>query len=256
MKHNKSAAILVAAGQGERLSKFTDGIPKQFSELGGMPLFIWSLATFAGHPKIEQVVLCVPEGWGKKTFDWIGQHLPEFAPNVTILTGGSTRQESVWLALESLADHPPSYVIIHDAVRPFVTTKIIDQVIDKLKQGHSITLAIPASDSITRVDAETIIDSLDRSKLALVQTPQATEFNTLLKAHQNARLKKQIVTDDASIIKSHGVEVITIPGSRLNLKITEPEDLAIAQALIKYYNWCPGKVETYKLSDPMTYCTS
>ena len=244
MNSSKSAAILVAAGQGERLAGFSDGKPKQFSELGGVPLFVWSLATFAVHPAVEQIVLSIPEGWQSETLDWINQYLPQLIHKITIVIGGTARQESVCLALEALAkaDNIPEYVFIHDAARPFVAADTIDQILKKLKQGHAVTLAVPISDSVKGVSEGIIVEDLDRNKLVFVQTPQAAQFHIVLAAHRSARLKQQIATDDAAIIKSHGVDVITIPGSRLNLKITEPEDLVIANALIKNHNWHPGQI--------------
>ncbi len=242
----KSAAILVAAGLGERLVQSTAGKPKQFIDLAGVPLFIWSLTTLIGHSEIEQAVLAVPEGWQDHALNLISQYLPKSKDLIKVIVGGSTRQESVWLALEQLAQAHiiPLYVIIHDAARPFVTTGSIDQIFAQLKNGSSVTLAIPLSDSLKKSQAGKIIEDVDRSAFMLVQTPQAAQFETMLSAHRQARLKDHMVTDDAAILKFYGLEVIAVPGSRINLKITEPEDLIIAEALVKHNNWTPAVLKS------------
>ena len=247
MSLNKSAAaILVAAGQGERLAQYTAGKPKQFVNLGGMPIFIWALTTFVEQANIEHVILTVPEGWQANAQDLIGQHLPQATvrDGITVIAGGSSRQQSVCIALEALArfKRVPHNVLIHDAVRPFVTASGINQILAKLEEDDAITLAIPVSDSIKRVDKDTIIEDLDRDGLMLMQTPQAAKFHLMLEAHKSAKLKHLVATDDAAIIKSHGVYVNILVGSKLNFKITEPEDMMIAQALIENHRWLPGKV--------------
>jgi 2-C-methyl-D-erythritol 4-phosphate cytidylyltransferase len=239
-----SAAILVAAGQGERLGPTTAGKPKQFSDLGGTPLFVWALATFASHSQIEQIVLAVPEGWQDQTLSDIAQYLPQFSQNITVIAGGNTRQESVYLALERLAKGRslPQYIMIHDAARPFVTAGSIDQILDKLPTCCAITLGIPLSDSIKKMGAGKILEDADRNTFILVQTPQAAQFDTMLNAHRQAKLMAKAATDDASIIKSFGFDVVVLPGSRVNLKITDSEDLLIAQSLISSQQWSPGKI--------------
>jgi len=245
MNVDRSAAIIVAAGQGERLAQITDGQPKQFVNIADAPVYIWSLTTFSLHGQIDKVILTVPDGWQNQTNDLIAQYLPHVKKKISVIAGGTTRQESVWLALEELAmGHDiPTHVLIHDAARPFVTTGSIDQILEILEQGKAVTLAMPLSDSIKRINRNEIIEDLDRNTFILVQTPQAASFDTMLKAHRHARVKQHRCTDDAAIIKFFGKPVTVVPGSRLNMKITEPEDLFIAQALVKQYNWSVGRVE-------------
>lgn len=244
MSSIKSAAILVAAGRGERLSGFTNGIPKQFIQLNQTPLFIWSLTTLVKHALIEHVLIAVPDDWQERTTKLIHEFLPEFKDKIAIIAGGSTRQQSVHLALETLASdqRKPTYVFVHDSVRPFLTSYILDQLFKELEEGNAVTLGIPLSDSIKEVDHNIVLQDLDRGKFMLVQTPQACKFNLLLEAHRAAKLQQKESTDDASIIKAFGVAVTVITGNKLNFKITEPEDLLIAQALIKQHNWSIGNI--------------
>lgn len=240
----KAAAILVAAGQGERLSDFTGGTPKQFIQLNQTPLFIWSLTTLVKQPLIEQVLVTVPEDWRSRAAEFIAHFLPEFKNKIILIAGGSTRRQSVYLALEKLAgsENKPSHVIVHDAVRPFITTDILNQILQKLQEVDAITLGIKLSDSIKKADHNIVLEDLDRSQFILVQTPQAAKFSLLLEAHRAVELQQKISTDDASIIKAYGAPVTVIAGSKLNFKITEAADLLIAAALIKDNAWSAGNI--------------
>jgi len=246
MTFKQAAVIIAAAGRGDRLAENTNGTPKQFTRLGGVPLFVWSLTTFMQHPKIKEVVLVVPKEWLNKTRALLLKHLPQYAQHVTIIAGGKLRQESVYLALEALASQaqPPSYVLIHDAARPFITSSYIDQIMTALEKGLACTLAIPLSDSIREIKDTAIVQEMDRNLLALMQTPQGAELKLMLEAHRLARKKQYETTDDATLIQAYGVNTTIVAGSRLNLKITQADDLLIANALIDSYGWRPGKVNT------------
>ena len=141
------------------------------------------------------------------------------------------------------AENLPSYVFVHDAVRPFITSDILDQILIELEKSDAVTVGIPLSDSIKEVANNLVIEDLDRRKFVLVQTPQAARFSLMLAAHRDAILKQSENTDDASIIKAYGATVKVIAGGKLNFKVTETEDLVIAQSLIKYYNWVAGKIK-------------
>ncbi len=245
MSSSQATVIIAAAGQGQRLAATNNSMPKQFIELGGVPIFIWSLTTFLQHPKIKEIVLVAPQPWLEKTRTLLMQYLPEYAKQVTIIAGGKLRQESVYLALEVVAAHnPPPYIFIHDAARPFVTSTFIDQIFVALENGFACTLGIPLSDSVKKVKDTAIIEDMDRSSLALMQTPQAAEFKLMLAAHRSAREKQYVTTDDAALIQAYGVNTRVVPGSRFNLKITEADDMLIAKAFIDSYGWRPGKVNT------------
>lgn len=240
----QTTAIIAAAGQGERLSRASGNTPKQFIELSGMPVFIWSLTTFLQHAKIQEVVLVVPEQWLDKARTLVLQYLPQYIDQVRIIAGGKSRQESVYLALEELSagGSTPVYVLIHDAARPFVTDECIDQVIATIEKGFACTLGIPLSDSIKKIEDMTIVEHLDRNSMVLVQTPQGSEFHLMLDAHRCARSKKHVTTDDAALVQAYGAKTKIVPGSSFNLKITEANDMLIAQAFVDTHGWRPGKV--------------
>jgi 2-C-methyl-D-erythritol 4-phosphate cytidylyltransferase len=239
---HQAAVIIPAAGQGQRLPE--SSAPKQFLNLGGVPVFIWSLATFLQHPRINQAVLVVPENWSDKTKELLEQHLPELCSRVTVITGGATRQESVYSGLEKLLEQSPQYVFIHDAARPFVTAAAINDLLTILEKGFACTLAIPLSDSIREIKDAFIVKEMDRNSLALMQTPQAAHFKSMLDAHRAAKAKGYETTDDAALIKAHGMRTVIVPGSRLNIKITQWEDLYLAKALIENFHWSPGLIDT------------
>ena len=245
MSFKPASVIIAAAGQGERLAEGTNGTPKQFSELGGVPLFIWSLTTFVQHPKINQALLVVPEPWLQNAQAWVLEHLPGSAERVTIVAGGKSRQESVHFGLEAIASMQvqPTYVLIHDAARPFIASSYIDQIMSALEKGFACTLAIPSSDSVREVKDTAIVQEMDRSLLALMQTPQGAEFKLMLEAHRSARKNNHVTTDDAALIQAYGAYTTIVAGSKLNLKITQADDMLIAKALIDSYGWRPGKIQ-------------
>ena len=244
MSAEQLTVILAAAGQGERFADSSSDMPKQFNELAGVPLFIWPLSTLINCPEIDKIILVVPDKWRNKAHELHLQHLPQSNGRVTIIAGGSSRQESIYLALEKLAAEKevPAYVLVHDAARPFVTANDIKRVVTTLKNGLACTLGIPLVDSIKRVKENIIDQDVDRNSLVLMQTPQAATFKLMLEAHRHAKQNKSVTTDDAALIKAFGSKVTVIPGSAINLKITDANDLLIARALIDYYHWSPGKV--------------
>jgi len=244
MTFQKAAVIIAAAGRGDRLAESTANKPKQFTELGGFPLFIWSLATFMQHPKIDTAMLVVPKQWLEKAQVLLAEHLAQDSGRVTIIPGGQSRQESVYMALEALATKkkPPTYVLIHDAARPFIAPQYIDKIMSKVESGSACTLAISLSDSIRRIENSAIVEEMDRNLLALMQTPQGSDFKLMLEAHRFAQQKKHATTDDAAIIQAYGIDTKVVEGSRLNFKITQLDDILMAKALVESYGWRPGKV--------------
>jgi 2-C-methyl-D-erythritol 4-phosphate cytidylyltransferase len=150
-----------------------------------------------------------------------------------VIIGGATRQESVRKGIEHLSEssQSPDFVIIHDAARPFLTNEMIGATIKSVTEHGACTLGIPLTDTIKRVSDGVICETLDRSSLYLIQTPQAGRFDWLLAAHRKAAREKFQTTDDAAILEFGGHAVSIVPGSKYNLKITNPEDMAISEAL-------------------------
>lgn len=218
-------ALIVAAGRGQRLG---GEVPKQYRPLAGRPLLRHCAAAFVDHPRIERVqVVYHPDD--AALYDRAVGDLGLLPP----VPGGATRQASVLEGLEALAASGsadgPERVLIHDAARPFVSTRVIDAAIDAL-DGHSGALvAVPVVDTLKRADGGIVVATLDRAELWRAQTPQAFRFEAILAAHRAAA--GQALTDDAAVAEAAGLDIILVPGEEENFKVTTEDDLARAEAL-------------------------
>jgi len=196
-------AIVVAAGTGSRFGK-----PKQFEMLGDRTILQWS--TDAARATCDDVVVVVPVG------------------SEGGVAGGATRSESVRNGLASVpAD--AEIVVVHDAARPLATAALFAAVIDAVSAGADGAIpAVPVTDTIKRVDGERVVETLDRSALVAVQTPQAFRADVLRKAHAAGA----DATDDGALVEAAGGRVVVVPGETANIKVTTPHDLRIAEALL------------------------
>ncbi len=210
------AAILVAAGSGERLGA---GVPKAYVEVDGRTLLQHAVESFAGHPAIDSVVVVVPAA------DSAAEH-----PGLTTVTGGATRQESVAAGLRAVRDDV-DLVLVHDVARPFVPPEVIDAVLAALEAGAAAVVpVVPIHDTVRRVGPDgTLAGGLDRSTLMAVQTPQGFRRDVLVAAHAHAG--PLTATDDAGLVEALGVEVVAVPGADDAFKITTPSDLARAESV-------------------------
>ena len=226
--HSPVAAVLVAAGRGERAGKSKEG-PKQYRLLGGRSVLARSLETFANHPRVGKIVLVIHPDDEKLCRDAIGS----LAPRPVVVTGGATRQSSTLQGLLALTPEPPQTVLIHDVVRPFVEAELIDRVIDAASTGAGALPALPVSDTLKRTDAAgQLAGTLDRDHLYAAQTPQGFPFAAILAAHQRAASEMaHDFTDDAAIAEWAGIPVTIVAGSPSNIKLTWARDLAMAEAL-------------------------
>ena len=215
----KCGAVIVAAGRGERLKSQK---PKAFVALGDSPLFQYSLDVFLTHPKISEIVLVVP-----------AEEAASFSnPHYKTVKGGKTRQESVRCGLAALSPDCEA-VLVHDAARPFVNAAILDRLIMSLVQKKSCIAAWPVSDTLKASQEGVITHTIDRSSLWAAQTPQAFPAAILKKALEKAAKENFVGTDDASLVERLGEKVYLVMGDAKNIKITTPEDLALAQAILK-----------------------
>jgi 2-C-methyl-D-erythritol 4-phosphate cytidylyltransferase len=215
-------ALIVAAGSGERLGA---GRPKALVELAGRPMLDWSLQALAATPEIEQVVVALPVGAG----------LPEVSGERVIgVEGGATRSESVRCALEVAQHGDP--VLVHDAARPLLTPAIVRHVLAALAADVDADAAIaaaPVTDTIKRVaDHGGVLETLDRSSLWAVQTPQVFRRDALERALAQPADVLGEATDDAWLIERSGGRVVVASVSAENLKVTTPLDLEIAGELL------------------------
>ena len=151
----------------------------------------------------------------------------------TLVVGGKERQDSVSHGLQKL-EKDASIVLVHDGVRPFVTPGMIKETVDLARKGECVTVGVPIKDTIKEVDAKGIVrHTLERSKLWAIQTPQAFPLKVLMRAYEESHKHKIYGTDDATLVERAGGTVRVIMGSYENIKITTPEDLILAEEILK-----------------------
>lgn len=212
-----AVALLVAAGRGERLGH---RVPKAFVPCAGRPLLAWSLDALHAVDGIEHVVAALPPGIEP--------------PNGTIgVPGGAERSHSVRAALR--AAPASDWVLVHDAARPMLTPVIVGACLDALDQYDcdAAIAAAPVADTIKEGAGEVVVRTLDRSALWTIQTPQAFRRDALERALGLGDAALAAATDDASLIESFGGEVRLVPTSRENFKVTTPEDLHLAELILR-----------------------
>jgi 2-C-methyl-D-erythritol 4-phosphate cytidylyltransferase/2-C-methyl-D-erythritol 2,4-cyclodiphosphate synthase len=219
------AAVVVAAGRGQRVG---GDLPKQYRRIAGEPVIRPALAAFLEHPRIDAVqpVIHAQDAVAFRAATVGLQNLPP-------VWGGATRQASVHAGLEALRAARPDFVLIHDAARPFLTSALITRAIDAAVEHRAAVPAVPVADTVKKVDErETVTETLDRSQLRLVQTPQAFGFDLILAAHQRAAAAgRDDFTDDAALAEWAGHSVTVFPGETTNVKLTTNDDFIRAEAL-------------------------
>lgn len=218
--------IVVAAGNYTRMK----GINKQLAEISGVPVIVRTLMAFENSEVISDIILVV------RADDVFTVQLLTEKYGITKLTdivcGGATRQESVLKGLARVSERY-SKVLIHDGARPLVNKKIIKNVADGLEKYSAVTCATAIVDTVKRVGPHGIVEeTLDRSNLVSVQTPQGVKISDYKDAVQKAE-NVSAFTDDVSIMESSGYKVLTVEGSRRNIKITTREDIALAESLLE-----------------------
>jgi 2-C-methyl-D-erythritol 4-phosphate cytidylyltransferase / 2-C-methyl-D-erythritol 2,4-cyclodiphosphate synthase len=220
----KTAALIVAGGRGIRTGS---PIPKQYARIGGEMVLARTVRAFLAQPGIDAVQVVVGEGDADQYGAAVeGLDRSQLLPPVY---GGLTRQASVHNGLEALKACMPDRVLIHDAVRPFVTGDIIARVLEALAQAPGAIAAMPVADTLKQAGAERrIAATLDRSQVWRAQTPQGFRFPEILAAHAAAQAAGIAMTDDAAIAEWAGLPVTLVMGAERNRKLTTAEDLAMA----------------------------
>ena len=223
-------ALIVAAGKSER---FGDRLPKQFHEVAGRPLLSWTIEKFELASLIDKIAVVVAADYQLETSEKIIDPY-SFGKVVKVVGGGESRRESVLIGLEALPEST-KVVAIHDGVRALVAPDDIDKVVSLALAEKAAMLALPATDTLKKVKNYSIVETLDRSQIWLAQTPQAFEYELILKAHRKFadNPKGTIVTDDASLVEALGIKVKVVKPSSLNLKITTAEDMNYAETLLR-----------------------
>jgi len=224
---NTYAALIAAGGTGTRMGARTN---KLMMPLGGKPVLARTLAVFDGMETIAHIAVVLHPG----LIDTVRELLPEWGIRtpVTLTQGGATRQASVHRGLRALpAD--TSLVAIHDGARPLISPDIIARTFEEAGKSGAAAAGIPVKDTLKRVGERNRIEAtVDRTSLWQVQTPQTFDLDLILDAHREAEAKGWTCTDDASLIEGTGGTVTMVTGSALNVKITTPEDMHLAQKLL------------------------
>jgi len=230
---DKFTAIIVAGGMGIRFG----GLKKQFLKLSGIPMLVRSADSIFKHPSIMQHIIVVPE----EDIDFVRNDVikPFFSDiDIEIVTGGETRQESVYNGLILTRE---DYVIIHDGVRPLVDAETVDNCIRMASGYGASVVCIPVNDTVKKVEEGFVIKTVDREEIYLAQTPQAFRKDILELAFEMAFKDNFTATDDAMILEyaiergylnRKEVEVKVVIGSPRNIKITFPEDILLAEFYI------------------------
>ncbi len=216
------AALILAGGSGER---FGGDVPKQYLPLAGRAVLRHSADTFAAHPRIDAVRVVIRED-DRALYDAALAGLDILDP----VEGGSSRQDSALLGLESLTELAPERVLIHDAARPFVDSATINRILFTLADGPAALPALPLADTLKRADGATVAATIDRAGLWRAQTPQGFRYGDIMAAHRAAAGAE--LTDDSAVAEHAGLAVTLVMGSEDNMKVTTPEDFARAEMLL------------------------
>jgi 2-C-methyl-D-erythritol 4-phosphate cytidylyltransferase/2-C-methyl-D-erythritol 2,4-cyclodiphosphate synthase len=217
-----TAVLIVAAGRGTRAG---GGIPKQYQDIGGVPVLARAIEAFLSHPAVDMVAVAIARD-DSRYADIAPQNEPRLLPPVH---GGETRQETVRLGLHALAAHAPDRVLIHDAARPFVSAAVIDRVVAALETDAAVIPALPVPATLKAVDAGGIITAtVPREGLYAAETPQGFRFAAILAAHEKAATEGHACTDDAQVAEWSGIRVKVVAGDAANVKLTSSEDIAMA----------------------------
>jgi len=205
-------------------------VPKQFLSIGGQPLVVHSLRTLQASPSIDAIVLAVPQAdIAYCQSEIVDAH--HFTKVIQVVAGGQERQDSVRHAL-AVVGEDVDIVVVHDAVRPFLTTRMVEEVVAAARANGAAIIALPMRDTVKQVGAGHVIErTVDRRPLWLAQTPQAFRREWLQEAHRKAQVEGVASTDDAYLIEWMGHPVTVVEGSGENIKVTRPEDMIIGEAI-------------------------
>jgi len=229
----KTCVIVPAAGSGTRMGC---AVPKQFMRLAGKPILAYTLSALSNLPMVSIVFLMVPEEYiqeaGELVSEWRRQHVSgqteRAAPEISIVAGGAERRNSVYNGLKRLP-FECDWVMIHDAVRPFASSRLIRAAWEGARATGACIAAIPATDTIKRAAEGVVLETLSRDEIWLVQTPQVFQRQIVVNAYEKAIEAGWEGTDDASFVERLGIPVTIVCGERTNIKVTTPEDLEWAE---------------------------
>jgi len=229
LEKKRIGGLLLMAGSGKR---FGTDVPKQFALLGDKQVYLHTLDVFLRVSFFDELVLVCPQ-------DWV-EVVEREATGCRVIAGGTTRQQSSFAGLKAFTQ-APDIVVIHDAVRPFVTEQILrDNALGALQHG-AVDTCIPSADTLVHApDGKMVAQIPKRAEFMRGQTPQSFRFDWIVRAHEEAVKKGVETTDDCSLVLRLGLPVHVVMGSERNIKITTPFDLVVAKSLLssadQYYS--------------------
>lgn len=231
MEQKKCTAIVLAAGQGKRMHS---KVQKQFLEIGQKPIVYYSLHCFQESPRIQEIILVT----SKEMIPYCEKEIVEkygFGKVTRIVEGGKERYDSVYAGLKACKD--TDFVFIHDGARPFITVEMVERGYQAVVKTGACVLGMPSKDTVKLADEEGYIkETPDRKIVWNVQTPQIFSYKLICTAYGSMQQKDMSnVTDDAMVVEQEtGTRILLVEGSYQNIKITTPEDLAVAEAFLQY----------------------
>jgi 2-C-methyl-D-erythritol 4-phosphate cytidylyltransferase len=217
------AAIVVAAGRGERAGSDPTLLPKQFRPVAGRPAVLWSIDVLA-RAGCSPIVVALPPDRLDAAAGLLGN------TGVAFVAGGETRQHSVRNALEVVAS---DRILIHDGARPCVEEGLVSDVLAALSNADAVVPVLPVDDTLKEVDGEQVLSTFDRTRVRRVQTPQGFREEPLRAAHARAERDGFTGTDDAQLVERNGGRVVTVEGRLTNIKLTRPMDFAVAEMYLQ-----------------------
>ena len=230
-------SLILAGGVGNRMGNVEK--PKQFLEICGKPIIIYTLENFCENHKSEKIIVLCPKEWISYTEKLIKKYLFEYESYIVVLEGGSTRNETLMNGIEYIKKEygmdSETIIITHDAARPFINDRIINENISETIKSGAATTAIPATDTILYCPDKKKVDKItDRSELFQCQTPQTFFAKQLYDMYnQLSDEEKEILTDASGILVKNGVKVALVQGETYNIKITYQSDLVVAETYLK-----------------------
>jgi 2-C-methyl-D-erythritol 4-phosphate cytidylyltransferase len=224
----KVVAVVPAGGTGKRMGA---GTPKQFLMLDGVPMMLHALRVLERTPGVTEVILVVPKEERDRALSEVVERYG-LKKVLKVVPGGATRQESVHHGLNEV-DDDVEIVVVHDAVRPFITEDRIERSIEAARRHGGAIVAVPMKDTPKQAGPDRLIQrTLDRTELWLAQTPQTFRRALVVEAYRTAAMAHVHATDDAALVERLGHKVAIVEGSWENIKITTPEDMILAEAIL------------------------
>lgn len=234
--------ILPAAGIGTRMAAAGVPAPKQFLTVGGLPILVHSLRAFLTVPRVDTICVAVRASERERVQAWIAEY--KLGPRVRMVEGGENRQGSVANALAALECDAEDVVLVHDAVRPLIDPATIERTIDAVVRFGAAIVGLPAVDTIKQVERTAegamITSTIPRERVVQAQTPQGALAGLMRRAFAEARADEFGGTDEASLLERAGIDVMVVPGSPRNLKITQPGDLELAEFYLQSSGFLAG----------------